>query len=76
MEAPFSGKNPSALTKTYTINLHYCKGLKKKKKVQGSIKMPSKQSSLKLLGATLVLGVNAVNKNKNRGEREMLYKEL
>lgn len=47
VETPFSGKNPSALTKTYAMNLHYCKGLKKKK-VQESIKMPSKQSSLKL----------------------------
>lgn len=47
METPFRGKNPSALVKMYTINLHFCKGINKKK-IQESIRMPSKQSSLKL----------------------------
>lgn len=28
MEIPLSGKYPSALTKMYTINLHFYKGLK------------------------------------------------
>lgn len=37
METPFSGKNPSALTKMYTINLHFYQGLKKE--IQESIGM-------------------------------------
>lgn len=31
METPFSGKNPSAFTKMYTINLPFCKDLNKSK---------------------------------------------
>lgn len=59
METSFNGKNPSALTKMYTISLHSYKGLNEE--IRESTRMPS----------SLLFGFDVVNKNKNKiGERQ------
>lgn len=50
VKTPFSGKNPSALIKMYTINLHSHMGLTEE--IQESTNTPSKQSPLKLASVT------------------------